>query len=118
PGAASRPHSPVNTTSRITRGLVSAKKSRQSAGRAWVWAAVAVIATRAPPARRQARTGGKGLVRRAGLRPDRVVVRVVILDHRQCSELVVRRRARQRPFERGRAFAPVVAGRLLARGVG
>ena len=40
PGAASRPHSPVNTTRLITRGLVSAKKSRQSAGsgvalRAW-----------------------------------------------------------------------------------
>ena len=32
PGAASSPHSPVNTTRLITRGLVSAKKSRQSAG--------------------------------------------------------------------------------------
>ena len=33
PGAASRPQSAVNTTSDITRGLVSAQKSRQSAGR-------------------------------------------------------------------------------------
>ena len=33
-GAASMPHRPVNTTSVITRGLVSARKSRQSAGRA------------------------------------------------------------------------------------
>jgi hypothetical protein len=33
PGAASRPHRPVKTTRLITRGLVSAKKSRQSAGR-------------------------------------------------------------------------------------
>jgi hypothetical protein len=32
PGAASRPHRPVKITSVITRGLVSAKKSRQSAG--------------------------------------------------------------------------------------
>ncbi len=31
PGAASRPHSAVNTTRRMTLGLVSAKKSRQSA---------------------------------------------------------------------------------------
>ena len=31
-GAASMPHSPVNTTSVITRGLVSARKSRHSAG--------------------------------------------------------------------------------------
>ena len=33
-GATSRPHRPVKTTSVITRGLVSARKSRQSAGRA------------------------------------------------------------------------------------
>ena len=33
PGAASRPHNPVKTTSVITRGLVSAQKSRHSAGR-------------------------------------------------------------------------------------
>src|SRR4051812_3702733 len=33
-GAASSPHSPVNTTRLITRGLVSARKSRQSAGAA------------------------------------------------------------------------------------
>src|SRR3546814_14806580 len=32
PGAASSPHSAVNTTSDITRGLVSANRSRQSAG--------------------------------------------------------------------------------------
>ncbi len=32
-GAASNPHRPVNTTSDITRGFVSATKSRQSAGR-------------------------------------------------------------------------------------
>src|SRR3546814_2739260 len=30
-GAASKPHSPVKTTSVITRGFVSARKSRQSA---------------------------------------------------------------------------------------
>jgi len=35
-GAASMPHRPVKTTSVITRGLVSARKSRQSAGRAIV----------------------------------------------------------------------------------
>ncbi len=33
-GAARRPHRPVNTTNVITRGLVSARKSRQSAGKA------------------------------------------------------------------------------------
>ena len=32
-GAASIPHSPVNTTRLITRGLVSANRSRQSAGK-------------------------------------------------------------------------------------
>ena len=31
-GAATIPQNPVNTTERITRGFVSAKKSRQSAG--------------------------------------------------------------------------------------
>ena len=31
-GAAIRPHNPVNTTRLITRGLVSASRSRQSAG--------------------------------------------------------------------------------------
>ena len=33
-GAASIPHRPVNTTRLITRGLVSANRSRQSAGKA------------------------------------------------------------------------------------
>ena len=33
-GATSSPHRPVNTTRLITRGLVSARKSRQSAGSA------------------------------------------------------------------------------------
>ena len=33
-GATSSPHRPVNTTRLMTRGLVSARKSRQSAGRA------------------------------------------------------------------------------------
>ena len=45
-GAASMPHSPVKTTSVITRGLVSARKSRQSAGSA-VGDAAAVLMTRA-----------------------------------------------------------------------
>ena len=35
-GAASSPHNPLNTTRLITRGLVSARKSRQSAGSAAV----------------------------------------------------------------------------------
>ena len=43
PGAASSPHRPVKTTSVITRGLVSANRSRQSAGRPWVWTAVLMI---------------------------------------------------------------------------
>ena len=42
PGAANSPHSPVKITRLITRGFVSAKKSRQSAGIAF--AVVAVIA--------------------------------------------------------------------------
>src|SRR5688500_10284324 len=44
-GAASIPHSPVNTTRLITLGLVSASKSRQSAGRraAALWMALLVI---------------------------------------------------------------------------
>ena len=49
PGAAKRPHRPVNTTSVMTRGLVSARKSRQ-------WAVIGVdvivavvISVPAPP---------------------------------------------------------------------
>jgi len=34
-GATSIPHRPVKTTRLITRGLVSARKSRQSAGSVW-----------------------------------------------------------------------------------
>ena len=44
-----------------------------------------------------------------------VVVIVVFVDHRQRFELVERRRARQRPLERGCALAPVVGFSLLAR---
>src|SRR5678815_3751485 len=124
PGAASSPHSPVNTTRLITRGLVSAKKSRHSAGSAWVWT-VAIMSlfplplaggvrggsmrewTRPPPAPPASGRGVSVRGRRRS-RADRVVVRVVVLDHRQRLELVVRRRARQRPFERRRALAPVV----------
>src|SRR5690606_917347 len=51
PGAARRPQSPVKTTRLITRGLVSAKKSRHSAGRGrtsdGLWT-VAVIANSNP----------------------------------------------------------------------
>ncbi len=42
-GAASIPHSPVKTTSVITRGLVSARKSRQSAGRVIVCAVIPAL---------------------------------------------------------------------------
>ena len=43
PGAASSPHSPVNTTRVMTRGLVSANRSRQSAGRSREETAVLMI---------------------------------------------------------------------------
>ncbi len=46
PGAASSPHRPVKITRLITRGLVSAKKSRHSAGSwvgtVWVMGSVAI----------------------------------------------------------------------------
>ena len=43
-GAASRPHSPVKITRLITRGLVSDRKSRQSAGKGIGWAEAVDIA--------------------------------------------------------------------------
>src|SRR5690554_5039459 len=91
PGAASRPHKPVNTTKLITRGLVSAKKSRHSAGKAGLALAVIICPVilsqkgvhrcrRTPPLNWSGPIGGpkSGFRRR---RSDRVVMRVVVLDH-------------------------------------
>src|SRR5690606_10510513 len=127
PGAASSPHRPVNTTRLITRGLVSAKKSRHSAGsgavRVSVWT-VAVMSLSKGGAPYPARplplscavlADHRSMRGCRALRADRVVVRVVVLDHRQRLELMVRRRARQRPLERRRPFAPVVRRSLLPR---
>src|SRR5690606_2722404 len=94
PGAARRPQSPVKTTRLITRGLVSAKKSRHSAGRGrtsdGLWT-VAVIANSNPLPSENGRgmdTNSVGRLPRS--RSDGIMVRVVVLDHRQRLELVVR----------------------------
>src|SRR6185369_6111942 len=47
----------------------------------------------------------------SAVRPNSVMR---VLDHGERFELVERRRARQGPFQRRRALAPVVAGGLLA----
>ncbi len=56
PGAASKPHRPVKITSVMTRGLVSAKKSRHSAGNVRV----------------SGKIGGRGIIRSIAALIERV----------------------------------------------
>ena len=105
-GATSRPHSPVKTTSVITRGLVSARKSRQSAGRRRQECRRRhrhrqLTVQHPAPARRYRRL-------RAGWMPLRRQS-----TFGSVSNWWIGRRARQRPFERRRAFAPRIVRAFL-----
>src|SRR5690242_18532876 len=86
------PTSAVNTTSDITRGFSSARKSCTPALLGSTRAA-----STADGAARSAVRSVLGLIS-------------ALLDPRQDLELVERRRRRQRPFQRGRARAPRVVG--------
>ena len=121
PGAANNPHSAVKTTRDITRGLVSAQKSCQRAGNP-MSCVVVVICFPTPDVtvRSQVRAleQGKSMAQGAlpSLLPHAACTREEsifgLLDHRQRFELVIRRRAGQRPFEGRCTFTPIIVFRL------
>src|SRR6478735_7913041 len=97
-GAASNPHSPVKTTRLITRGLVGANRSRQSAGRLWS-CEIGRLVTWGPIGSWTGRekAGSRPNEKRPGRSRGAYVVRPQsrLVDLRQRLELVERRRAGQ-----------------------